>query len=316
MGAPAASLIGPGRIAAFRPVPGIRVLVEAESPALLEAARPEFPAWEEPRPGAPPLLRVRLRCAREPHGPRAGWEAGSRGLAFRLRHPDLWLRSPGGTLFHARLDRGAARVTLPVERLPDAEREIAAGLGILLGYLLGEVGFLPIHAAAVAFQSGAVLLPGVSGSGKSSTAAALAVAGGRLMADDLVLVRRSGGGPVVLGWARRVRLDADSLARLARIAPGAFPAAGCEPPEPCPPRLLLFPQVRPDAPCALEPIPERVALGELIACSFLAGDRERTAQRLAGLGELVRAAPAFRLRLGRDVERVPELVRAEIGDDR
>ncbi|MGC4081471.1 MAG: hypothetical protein QM736_04980 [Vicinamibacterales bacterium] len=75
-------------------------------------------------------------------------------------------------------------------------------------------GCFPLHAAAVSFDDGgAVLVVGASGSGKTTTALALAKAGALWRADDKVLLRRDGG-----------RIAATSLYANTNLAPATIAA--------------------------------------------------------------------------------------------
>ena len=80
--------------------------------------------------------------------------------------------------------------------------------------LLKRCGVLVWHGAAVARTGRAVLLSGVSGSGKSTTALNLLQIGYRFIADDQVLLRRRPSGVEVLGRERAVFLTDRSMSLL------------------------------------------------------------------------------------------------------
>ncbi len=85
-------------------------------------------------------------------------------------------------------------------------------------------GRMPVHAAALARDDGAVLLFGTSGAGKSTLTAALATAGWRIMSDDMSIL--SGwDDPHVWQTAPGVSLWADSRAAL------GLPDSRCRPIE-------------------------------------------------------------------------------------
>ncbi len=79
--------------------------------------------------------------------------------------------------------------------------------------------YLIIHAAVLARNDQALLLPGMPGSGKSTLAAALACRGWRLISDEHALIRRSDG--QVLGQARPVSLKNASIKVIRSLAPQA-----------------------------------------------------------------------------------------------
>lgn len=75
--------------------------------------------------------------------------------------------------------------------------------GVACAVLLASAGTPLLHGAAVAFDAGAIGLLGDSGQGKSTLAAALLGAGGRLLSEDLlVLARRGTDFEVEPGYAR------------------------------------------------------------------------------------------------------------------
>jgi hypothetical protein len=87
----------------------------------------------------------------------------------------------------------------------------------LLGWWAGDVGMTFVHTAAVGRGDACVLLPGSSGSGKSTTALAADAAGLTFLADDLCLFdpgTRTAHAP--FRWAKA---EADALARLPELAP-------------------------------------------------------------------------------------------------
>lgn len=87
------------------------------------------------------------------------------------------------------------------------------GLAILLA-LRGE---FPLHLSAVAIGGRALAFSGPSGAGKSTLAASMVFrAGGRLIADDLGLIRICNGVPVITGIAERgLKLFSSSVEGLA-----------------------------------------------------------------------------------------------------
>jgi hypothetical protein len=77
--------------------------------------------------------------------------------------------------------------------------------------LLKKLGILIWHSAAVARNGMAILVPGVSGSGKSTTALNLLSLGYRFLADDQVLLRSREAGLEVQGYESGVYLTDTSL---------------------------------------------------------------------------------------------------------
>lgn len=302
----------------------MRVEIAAGSPLWLAAALREFPEPEfaGDAPG-PERGRIRICFDRPsvPEPPVSAFRAGSHGLSFHLAPETLWLRTAAGSLAHVELS--ARRVTLSLA--PHAEpgaRDVAALLGIALPYLYRELGLYPVHAAAVLAGDVPILLAGPSGSGKSTTAALLAAAGMAWLADDLVLLETGETGLTLRGVARRPRLDAGSLARLAApesnasaTRPLAMNAVESTPVSPTSP-LLLFPRLHRAEECRIIPIGRPAALDELIRCSLLMGERGPAAAHLEALAALARRARVFRLFLGERLDDLPARITSRLQDFR
>jgi hypothetical protein len=97
--------------------------------------------------------------------------------------------------------------------------------GPIQAVLWHQRGLLPLHASAVAIDGHGVALCGPSASGKSTLAAALAVRGHRVLADDVCIVdtRPDAERPVLAGPAR-LRLWRDALDHLGLATQKGEPA--------------------------------------------------------------------------------------------
>lgn len=84
-------------------------------------------------------------------------------------------------------------------------------LGSALGAILHQRGVLPLHACAVEFRGKAVAFLGRSGAGKSTLAAWLADRGGRLLSDDVCVVRERDGRFSAAVGIPRLRLWRDAI---------------------------------------------------------------------------------------------------------
>lgn len=96
-----------------------------------------------------------------------------------------------------------------------AEPEIEHCFAVFVHKLLQLSGVVRLHAAAVeiASRSGAAfthVFLGDKGAGKSTLALALGRAGGRVLADDQLVLRRRGGGIAVSGCDGNIRLTAEA----------------------------------------------------------------------------------------------------------
>lgn len=139
---------------------------------------------------------------------------------------------------------------------------------------------LVLHAACVARNGRAVILPAPPGSGKSTLCAALVNRGWRLLSDELTLVDLDAG--KVWGLARPVNLKNASIDVIRRFAPQALltrsvhdttkgtvalmgpprdsVAAAAQPARPC---WMILPRYEAGAPATLTPIPQGQAFLQL-----------------------------------------------------
>ena len=99
---------------------------------------------------------------------------------------------------------------------PDQTAEDTAAylLGPIIGAVLRMRGIMCLHASAIAINNRAVALVGVSGSGKSTTAAAFAKLGYPILSDDILALTDRQDGFLVRPAYPRVRLWPESAAGL------------------------------------------------------------------------------------------------------
>lgn len=226
------------------------------------------------------------------------------------------------------LDLTAGVATLWIDDAACISRhEAAAPLRQLFASWFPTQSLCMTHAAAVGWRGRGVLLGGASGSGKSTTALLCLDAGLELAGDDYVLVDPGEGGadPTVHGLYATAKVDAPGVARLPNLV-AAFDASPYPPgPEDkaiaflhrhAPERAgrdlalvaLLLPVVTGLGETRLEPMSGARALRALAPSTVFqhGGDGRHTLAMLAGL---VARLPCFRLALGTDFERIPELIR-------
>jgi hypothetical protein len=263
-------------------------------------------------PGAP--LEV---TAPAPEGPRPGdrllldWrptdelpleaELYSDGAGFRLRVGD-------GGWFSVEPDAG--RIEVPAhDRLRTEER--LWGIPALLCFRAR--GDLPLHAAAVETDGGAVLLAAPRTYGKTTMAAAFHRRGSRVLSEDTSCVRLGGEPAIVPGPAMlRVRHDVAEhleLARARRLGEDEERVhyALDEPGDcfPVPLHAVVF-LAESDGDPGLEPVGRPEAIRDLWALSFRLPTEEDVARSFAGVTDLASAVPAFRLRRPLALERLDD----------
>lgn len=205
------------------------------------------------------------------------------------------------------------------ERLPPWEA--AAPLRSAWAWWAESADAALAHAAAVGEPSGAVLLAGRGGSGKSTTALACLHAGMRFAGDDYVLVRADP--PRVFGLFPTAKLRPEDLrTRLPEFGSMARPhdprhakqvvvlggALRARFAETMPLRAIVVPCVAPSGRVSVGPIPAGAALRALGPPSVLQ-IRGAGARAFAQLAALAERLPAFTLQVGPDLGAVVAAVR-------
>ena len=202
-------------------------------------------------------------------------------------------------------------------------------LGPVLGFVLRLRGITCLHASAVAIGGRAMVFVGASGRGKSSLAAALALRGHAVLADDVTPFTESASGFLVQPAYPRLRLWPESVQSLFGSA-DAMPliVAGwdkrhvdlTEAPfrfqrEPLPLGAIYFLEAETAEP-GLEPVGPRKALMALVAEAFTTRllDRDLRAREFDVLARVVESVPVRRLQRGMEMgclARVCDLVARE-----
>ena len=178
--------------------------------------------------------------------------------------------------------------------------------GPVLGFLLRARSQLALHASCVEIAEGAVLIAGVAGAGKSTTAAALATRGYAVVSDDLTALTFDDGAATAWPafdhlrlWPSSQPLVLGEAASLERITPTwekrRFPLDGAAFADvPCPVRaIVVLRERRSDARLvarALTPAHAVIKLATLTYANYLL-DAPMRAHELIQLGALVRAVP-------------------------
>lgn len=166
-----------------------------------------------------------------------------------------------------------------------------------------------LHAGAISWQGRTVLLPGQSGSGKSSVTACLCANGAAYLSDELIFLPDDGSGEVI-AFPRPLCLKAGSAAVVRALLPAerqadilAEEGGGAVIPHRLlnpdfhlrrdPPSLLLFPRYQADAPLAAEKLPGARASSLLMGCDVNA--RNLPDHGFRQLTQLARTVPAWQI---------------------
>ena len=200
------------------------------------------------------------------------------------------------------------------------------GLDVLVGAInaravSGSPGCVAFHAGAVGLPWGAVILPGVSNSGKSTLVAGLVDAGAVYLSDEVALVDPGPG--TIVPYPKSISLDPGSFPLLPHLRPDVGPRfAGhrerkwhVEPRGPrgddqvWPVRAVVAPTHDAGATTRLEPVGRRQAVELLLANSFHFAPAGEAG--FVALVRLAREVPVHRLTVGalREATRVVAALR-------
>jgi len=296
---------------------------------------------------AVPALRKEPEHLRRPDvvmslGPEPDWVREATRLPFRVERPrageveghdsPFTLTAFGeGEFFQLAYDDGtrfvvdgAAKRLWGTGLPPLTTEDLATYLvGPVMGFLLRRRGVLALHASSVCVSGNALILCGSSESGKSTTAAALALRGIPVLTDDIAPVKEDKGSLYLEPGYPRICLWPDAVESLLGL-PGALPrltptwekcflaldgARAAFEPNKRPLKVVYFfgPRVdEADAP-RIEDLGMRDALLELVQNTYMNWllDRHQRAAELDVLTRLVANVPVRRI--------VPHTDRARIG---
>ena len=212
-------------------------------------------------------------------------------------------------------DRGAGHVTA----IP--RRPLSPGLILdiyhhcVLPLILPALGTEVLHASAVVGEAGVAALCGVSGTGKSTIAVALARRGYAIWADDAVAVDMGEPQPWAIPLPFTVRLGADA-ARFVDAAGEREPAAAAAPvdPRPVPLAVLCILRRSPDvtASVAVERLEAAGACREALAHAYCFSVKDPAQKRrtIQNYLTLTARVPAYEIRFRPGLEHLPAVLDA------
>lgn len=253
-------------------------------------------------------------------------EAESGRVQYDEAHDELWLDY--GNHGSAHCAPAAASATIVVDRGLEPWEWVATRplLTLCLVELLKRRGLFALHAAAVSLDGHGVLIAGMSGSGKSTTSTALALAGWSFLGDDIVFLRKREG-LELLAFADEIDVDAAALDRLPPLRSSVgWPMLPGYGKFQVPPEHLEGAVI---AQCAsphavvitsgfgadheLARTASEGALLELMP-NVLMTHPTATAAQLDILGDLVTTCETYRLVLGADTSALPRVFAEVVGD--
>jgi hypothetical protein len=220
------------------------------------------------------------------------------------------------------LGEGLVEIAITGDGLGDRVLATHPLVTVALVETMKRFGRFPLHAAALALNGKGLLVPGASGSGKSTTSVTLLRAGFDFLSDDTVFLTRPADDLWVEGFPDEVDVTEHTVARIpelyhladAPLLPGRDKHGfriedvfGVAPLPGCRPEFLIAPQVVPGPASELEPLAPSEAFMGLIP-NVLMTDPSASQAHLDMLAELVESVPCLRFRVGSDLDGVAACV--------
>jgi hypothetical protein len=189
------------------PIPGLNQASDNAWRADVSVEFGQEPPWVRDAQRLPSLIVRRLAACEGTQDPAFMLTSFGEGHFFQLAYSD-------GTRFvvNAEATRvwGAAGASQTIEDLS------TYFLGPVMGYVLRRRGVTALHASALCISGNAVVLMGAAGSGKSTTAAALALRGAPVLCEDIAAVEEDDEGFSIQPGYPRVCLWPESVEMLMR----------------------------------------------------------------------------------------------------
>ncbi len=248
------------------------------------------------------------------------WDVYARDGGLLLdyhRRGRLWLDTSGGRL--------EGSLTEPL----DLHQALLPSIFFFFPFaqLLARRGLHVVHAAALERNGRGVLIPGMSGSGKSTCCVSLMRAGYRCLSDDKPFLREHGIGVELLPFPEMIDVTDQSVAFFPELSRAAstlesgfrkkrfcaetlYPGSAADAVRPS---LILFPNISGEPTSRVEALSKAQALQALLPHSLLCFDRGISVRHFELLARLVETTTSYRLHFGRDVLDLPRLVDRLLG---
>lgn len=309
---------------------GLRISANREVPGLMPCGLPYPPDLTVWLGSVPAEFRTANGSASDPASEGMTPDQASQSWVTIWKYENFYrVRYTDSTEFFVERSGGAVWATWPNElTVADTATYL---LGPVMNIVLRLRGVFALHASVVRIGGAAVAFVGPEGAGKSTTAAAFALAGYAVLTDDIAAIDDGGtcfdimpAYPRVRLWPNSVQLLFGSGEALPRLTPGwekrYLQLEGARPFQAEAVRLasiyFLHPRNCETAAPAIEPEPEREAMVKLIGnigANYIL-DQEDCARSFDLLQRLARFIPLRRLIPGFGTASLPRLCEAVVND--
>ena len=194
----------------------------------------------------------------------------------------------------------------------------------ILNQLLKAKDYFPIHCSAVEKEGKGILLPGFSGSGKTTSCIAFIRRGYGFLGDDRqILCYRKNGGVKLLSFPEPINVTNKTINFFSELVENKllhynndsgkqrFPVEELYPGsvrDVCIPQLILYPEISADAKSSLYKLPKSEALSLFLPHSLLVLDKKVAGRHFNIIGDLIHSTDCYHLKLGSNIHDLPELV--------
>ena len=211
---------------------------------------------------------------------------------------------------------------ITIDQEPDAEYPMTQHilLGVSLGILLHQRGYLTLHASGVSIDGKVAAFIGWKRMGKSTTATALYAAGHRLITDDVIVTSPDDLTTVLPGFSQ-IRLDPEAVAASLNVDPDSVPrlhstgekrtSQADKDFDLTPVPLFSIYVLDWGDDFEIERLPQDEAFVQLLTHSYaqrFLGNTGATQTHFDQITHLARTVPVYRFTKPRDFDRLPELV--------
>jgi len=194
----------------------------------------------------------------------------------------------------------------------------------VLDQLLKSRNYFPLHCSTVEKNGKGILLPGFSGSGKTTSCIALVRKGYGFLSDDRPILKCSQQGHLeILSFPEDINLTANTIDFFPELVNNPFIKndrdgfkknvavediyPGSQK-ERCRPKVILYPEICCSKKSFLEKLSKSDALNLFLPHSMLVFDKETSKRHFDILFDLIMSTDTYRVKLGSDMLDLPNLV--------